>query len=157
MPYIIICEDDVNINKDLTKKDIKNILESITKENGVFISTNFSKEDEIVFFGLQFYILSQSACKQLIKYALPIDVQTDLYIGNIGRRNLINLDGYKIYTQKLHKSSIQVIDIKPYLTKNIWFYMTVLLFIIFIVCVAYILFRKNRSCKIDLKKCESSI
>ena len=157
MPYIIICEDDVNINKDLSKKDIKNIVESITKENGAFVSTNtnFSKEDEIIFFGLQFYILSQGACKQLIKYALPIDVQTDSYIANIERRNLINLDGYPIYTQKYHKSSIQVIDIKPRLPKSIWFYMTVLLFIIFIVCVAYILFRKNRICKIDLKKCES--
>jgi GR25 family glycosyltransferase involved in LPS biosynthesis len=157
MPYIIICEDDINIDKDLSKKDIKNIVESITKENGVFVSSNFSKENEIMFYGTHFYILSQGACKQLIKYALPIDVQTDSYIANISRRNLINLNGYRIYNQKFHKSSIQIIDIKTGLPKNIWFYMTVLLFIIFIVCVAYILFRKNRICKIDLKKCESSI
>ena len=155
MPYIIICEDDVHINKDLSKKDIKNIIESITKENGSFVSSNLSKEDEILFIGLRFYILSQGACKQLIKYALPIDVQTDFYVGNISRRNLINLDGYKIYTQKTINSSIQVIDIKPYLTKNIWFYIIILKCIICIVCVALILFRKNKSCKIDLKKCES--
>jgi hypothetical protein len=110
-----------------------------------------------MFFGLQFYILSQGACKELIKHAIPIDVQTDSYIANIGRRKLINLNGYKIYSQKLHKSSIQVITIKPYLPKSIWFYMIVLTFIICMVCIAYILFRKNRSCKIDLKKCESSI
>ena len=159
MPYIIICEDDVNINKDLSKKDIKNIVESITKENGVFVSTstNFSKENEIMFFGTHFYILSQGACKQLIKHAIPIDVQTDLYLGNMSRRNLINLNGYKIYKQKLHKSSIQLRTIKPYLPKSIWFYMIVLTFIICIVCYAYILFRNNRRCKIDLKKCESSV
>jgi GR25 family glycosyltransferase involved in LPS biosynthesis len=156
MPYIIICEDDLNIDKDLSKKDIKNIVESITKENGVFVSSNLSKENEIVFFGTHFCVLSQGACKQLIKYALPIDVQTDSYIANISRRNLINLNGYRMYNQRINKSSIQVIYIKPVLPKNIWFYMIVLLFIIFIVCVSYILFRKNRICKIDLKKCESS-
>ena len=155
MPYIIICEDDVLINKDLSKKDIKNIVESITKENGAFVSSNLSKEDEIVFFGTHFCVLSQGACKQLIKYALPIDVQTDSYIANISRRNLINLNGYRIYNQYYINSSIQIRDLKPGLPKSIWFYMTVLLFIIFIVCVAYILFRKNRICKIDLKKCES--
>jgi hypothetical protein len=150
IPYIIICEDDVNINKNLTKKDEENIIKAITKENGLFVSTsnNVTKENEIVFFGSHFYILSQGACKQLIKHALPIDVQTDHYIGNIDRRNLINLDGYKIYGQIYHKSSIQIYDIKPCLSKNIWYYIICILFIIIVV---FILFRKIKTCKIELR------
>lgn len=156
IPYLIIVEDDVNFKK-ISKQDISFIDKTLKKPNGIFVSThNFDKGSEY-FFGTHFYIITTGCAKQLYKYSLPIDAQTDSYINNINNRGFINMEGYSIATQKLHKSSIQDICIKCILPKSPWFYVGIILFIIFLI-VIYIITRKKLSkTRYELESIRSSI
>lgn len=108
LPYVIILEDDVNIDKKISQKD-QEFIQSFLQNNvnPVFVSANINKKPLIQFFGLQFYIVSNGACKALLPGTFPIDVQTDAYIAHIAQLGQITLGGYLIFPQKQHASSIQ--------------------------------------------------
>ena len=89
LPYIIIVEDDVKFKKPISKKDIENINHILKQPNGMFISSGNFNEGSEYFFGTHFYVLTNGCVKELYKYSLPIDVQTDSYINNINNRDLI--------------------------------------------------------------------
>jgi GR25 family glycosyltransferase involved in LPS biosynthesis len=139
MPYIIIAEDDVHFKQKISQKDIKYIQKTLEKEKSGFFSCRGGqkiKKGEPYFFGTHFYIISQECAKQLYKYALPIDLQTDSYIMNLNNRGKINIEGYNIVKQKSHTSSIQDFCIKCFLPNKIFFYLIIL--VIFIVCLILI-------------------
>jgi GR25 family glycosyltransferase involved in LPS biosynthesis len=107
LPYIIVAEDDAIFYNTFVQSDINNIKKSLMKKNGGFISSNNFKKNSEYFFGTHFYIITNGCARELIKYALPIDLQTDAYINNLNNRGKIDLEGYQIANQKNHKSSIQ--------------------------------------------------
>lgn len=113
-PYIIICENDVKLNKQILKKEnlisINNILK---KDNSIFISTNINKYiNKIQFHGTHFYIISKGACKELVKDTFPIDIQTDYYMAHKHSIKKINIEGLQLFRQKIHKSDIQDVCVK---------------------------------------------
>ena len=130
LPYIIVCEDDVKIF-DIDSCDIDNIKSVVSKDKGCFISANIDKNTGH-FQGTQFYIASNSACRELVKYAFPIDVQTDYYMAHLGSLGKINLSGYRFIGQTHHKSSIQDFCIKCFLPNSKRFYFSCFLFLLFI-------------------------
>lgn len=156
LPYITIVEDDVKFKNPITDKDIENINHSLKKPNGMFVSSsNYNKGSEY-FFGLQFYILTNGCAKEIYKYSLPIDVQTDAYINNINNRGLIKIEGYELLSQSTHLSSIQDICFKCRLPKSMWFYLVIILFIIILI----ILFIYNKkqliTTRSELNSCRSN-
>ena len=152
--YIIIAEDDVEIKK-LTPTDIKNIQEALNKPNGAFISTNINKGSEILV-GLHLYFLTNGAAKVLNEKALPINLQTDSYVGHLSNIKDINLEGYLISGQKLHISSTGSICIKCLLPKGILFYVICAVFIIVIVGLVVLYYKKFKITKTQLDSCRSS-
>lgn len=118
IPYIIIAEDDLYIDKKLSKKDEIIINNALKAKNGLFVSSTINKNQENMFMGLHFYFLSNECCKQLIKYAFPIDIQTDFYVSNLAYRKKINIEGYIIGKQKIHFSTVQDLCLKCYLPKK---------------------------------------
>lgn len=150
MPYIIIAEDDLwlpNITPEHVKK-INNILE---KPNSIYVGRNIYKQEKRItfFIGLQFYIVSNGAAKELVKQAYPIDVQTDAYIAHLDTVNKINLDGFDIAEQNYHTSSIQEPTCfkcnlaTQYILKISWFVIPIFL----LVLLGSILLFKLRKCK----------
>lgn len=117
-PYIIIVEDDIDI-KNLSKKDIDIIQNSLTLPNSVFISSRSSTGEELLF-GTHFTIVSNNAAKKLYDNSIPISIQVDSYIGHMHNIGEINLTTHDIFTQKPHKSSIQDFCIKCNIPKNIY-------------------------------------
>jgi GR25 family glycosyltransferase involved in LPS biosynthesis len=108
LPYIIILEDDCVLNDIITTKNLNDIITIISKPNGIFVSTNVYKDNNVTkFIGNHFNIVSKGACKELVKCVFPIDVQTDFYISHLNTIGKINLDGFSIAKQKRHISSIQ--------------------------------------------------
>lgn len=156
LPYITIVEDDVKFKNPITDKDIENINNSLKKPNGMFVSShNYNKGSEY-FFGLQFYMLTNGCAKEIYKYSLPIDVQTDAYINNINNRGLINIEGYNLCSQSVHKSSIQDFCLKCRLPKNPLFYILIILFIIMLI-ILYIYNKKQlTNTRSELNSCRSS-
>ena len=71
------------------------------------MSASITRQKITHFIGTHFYIVSNSACKELIKNAFPIDVQTDAYIAHMDTINKINIEGFSIGAQKRHNSLIQ--------------------------------------------------
>lgn len=168
MPYMIIVEDDVEFKKPITNKDIKNITDTLVKVNSGFISphvsrTFYSKKYKKVdknskyLQGTHFYIVSNSCAKQLYNHSLPIDVQTDIYMQNLNNRDIINLEGYTIAEQKLHKTSIQNYCIKCILPNSPWFYVGVILFIVFLIVIYIITRKKLSNTRYKLESIRSSI
>jgi len=137
--YIIIIEDDININRKITEEDIDFIRENIMKENGGFISNLGFLDGN--FFGAQFCIFSKGLCNELVKDAFPIDVQTDFYICHKMKMKDINIGLKSIFYQKIHISDIQDVCIKCFLpNKNYYYYIFI---IILIILVLYNLKFKN--------------
>ena len=110
LPFIIIAEDDViikNFSKDVQNKIIK----IISKPNAIFLSPHscklLFKKPITQFWGLSFYIISKGACEQLVKYAFPIDVQTDYYIAHLDTIKKVNVEGFNITSNNGRPTSIQ--------------------------------------------------
>jgi GR25 family glycosyltransferase involved in LPS biosynthesis len=145
LPYICIAEADLYIDK-ITLKNKKKIQTILEKPNSVFVSANINSKKIFKFMGTHFCIISLSACKELIKEAFPIDVQTDSYISHMDTIKKINLGGFPIGKQKIHISSIQELCVKCNLPTNTFFYIvfflkaiSILVVLIFIIllCLNY--------------------
>ena len=152
--YMIIAEDDINVI-NLSNTDVTNIQNALSKKNGCFISTKINKGREILF-GLHFYFLTNGAAKEIYNKSLPIDLQTDSYIGNLGNIGNINIQGYPIFKQKYHISSTSNICIKCWLPTNIVFYVIIVIFIIFIIFLVILFYKKFHTTKIELDSVRSS-
>ena len=127
-PYIIIVEDDANFNQPFTKSDIIDIKKCITRPFGIWMSTHVGQHYNLLtLIGTHFYIASKQACTQLVKYALPIDVQTDAYIAHIANMGMINLCDGSIVSQSFHISTIQNACVKCYLPDHTEYYIIFLL------------------------------
>jgi GR25 family glycosyltransferase involved in LPS biosynthesis len=142
LAYITIVEDDVNINK-ISEKNIDKITNILLKPNSIFVSSNVKKNKITYFQGTQFYIASNDACKNLIKKAFPIDVQLDYYMSYIDTLKQINIEGFKIFKQKIHISSIQDVCIKCFLPNNMKYYIIILI-ITFIIFIIFIIFKLKK-------------
>ena len=141
LPYIAVAECDLYL-KEIRPDTQEKIREILEKPNSVFMSEKISKKGITTFFQrTHFYIISNSACKELIKNAFPIDVQTDWYIAHMNTIKKINLDGFPIGSQKFHFSSAQTLCIKCRLPKSYWSYLIFLIILVFI--ITYLFF----SCK----------
>jgi GR25 family glycosyltransferase involved in LPS biosynthesis len=147
LKYIIIAENDVDLKK-ITEKELKDIGQILSKPKSGFVSTTIQKDNNIYdLIGLQFNIFSKDLCKELIKNALPIDVQTDHYIAHLKTLNNINIEGFNLFGQKKHKSSIQDQCIKCNLPRNNSFYILFLILFFIIVLGMVIYFFKYFKCK----------
>ena len=145
LPYIAIAEADLYL-KDIspeTEHKIKKILE---KPNSIFVSTKIDKKKIIEkFYGLHFYILSNAACKELIKNTFPIDVQTDWYIAHLDTLKRINVNGFSIGLQKTHISSIQEYSIKCRLpSSQLPYLIFFILFVLLVSVTLYLLYSRNK-------------
>jgi len=134
---IIIVEEDADISRKITDEELLIINEALSKKNGGIISPVNVKKDKKIssVWGTQFYICSKEMCSKLVKYAFPIDVQTDSYISHLSAIKEIDLTILSIYGQKSHKSSIQDICIKCYLPSNINFYIILCILLCIILCI----------------------
>ena len=144
LPYIIIVEDDVYINK-ISEKNIDKITNILLKPNSIFISSNVTKNKITYFQGTHFYIASNDACKNLIEKAFPIDVQVDYYISYMDTLKKIYIEGFNIFYQKKHISSIQDICLKCFLPNNIKEYILYILFILFILILFIFIISKLKN------------
>ena len=150
MPYIIIAEDDLWL-PNITPEHIKKIEYILSKPNSIYVGRNiYKQEGRITFFiGLQFYIVSKGAAKELVKQAYPIDVQTDAYIAHLDTVKKINLEGFDLAEQKHHTSSIQEPTCfkcnlaTQYILKISWFIIPIILLLI----LGFILIFKLRKCR----------
>ena len=140
LPYIIIVEDDVKIPY-ISKIDKKKIAKILEKKNSVFLGTTVEKDDKITrAHGTHFCIIEHNAARFLVKYALPIDIQTDHYICHLDSIGFINLYGIPIAKQEFHLTTTHTNkSIKTYLPINNSFY---ILFTIFILILIYCVSKK---------------
>jgi hypothetical protein len=152
LPYIVIAESDLHLNEIIpTIQDkIKEILE---RPNSLFISSRITREKNTHFMGTHFYIVSNSACKELIKNAFPIDVQTDAYIAHMDTIKKINIEGFPIGSQKSHSSLIQNWCIKCILPTNTWMYIVIAFLSITIIILLVIVYKLLHKCKTKLNVC----
>jgi len=156
IPYMIILEEDVILKEKIDKKLCKLILDSVEKENGIFIGAKVEKKKSPSFIGLQFYVVSNGACKELTKGVFPIDVQTDCYVAELDFLKKINMSGSAISVQSDHKSTIQTscpkcqtIYRKIIKSENIKIILFLFLFILLIVSIYY--YKKFNHCKMSKK------
>lgn len=158
MPYIIIAEDDLKIDK-ISPDDIKNIQTSLSYPNGAFISSNFIPGDQTIV-GLHLYFLTQGAAKALLKKAFPIDMQTDAYVGLMNNTKEIRASGYEIGKQD--KSRVSSTGAQPFgcikcnLPTGNLFYLLVVLFVVLIIVMSYFLYKALTKTKLELESCRSS-
>lgn len=152
LPYIAIAESDLHLNeiKQPIQDKIKDILE---RPKALFISAHITRKKNTHFTGTHFYIVSNSACKELIKNAFPIDVQTDAYIAHMDTIKKINIEGFSIGSQKHHSSLIQNLCIKCMLPTNSWMYILIAFLSIIVVILLIIVSKLLRRCKSKLKVC----
>ena len=156
LPYLIIVEDDVKCRKQISNTDIEKINNILKEPNGMFVSSHNFNQGSEYFFGLQFYIITNGCAKELYKYSLPIDLQTDAYINNINNRGLIKIKSSHIATQTQHQSSIQTLCIKCMLPKGIMFYIGIIIFVIILIGL-YIYTKKSlNQTQSELASCRSS-
>ena len=100
LPFMVIVEADNRMSDKMTPKIKKKITDILSKNKSIFISVTLKQKlDKLHFFGTHFYIVTQSACKELVKHVFPIDVQTDWYMGHLARIKKINLEGFPISYQ----------------------------------------------------------
>lgn len=154
-PYIIILEDDVDLPDKITSEQLEKITNILSKEKSVYISSD-AVVGKVVF-GTHFCILSNEACKELIKNTFPIDVQTDSYIWNKNNTGKINVENFKLAGQKPHKSSIQDICLKCFLPNGILFYLLIILGIILIIILGTIFYKSSRKYKSKFTTCSSNL
>lgn len=141
---IIIVEDDIQLYK-IKNKDIEKIINIIDDPNKGFISSFYSnkiKKYENIW-GTHFCILSNNICKVLIDNIFPIDVPVDIYISYLNKMNKINIEGYNLFSQKKHLSSIQDFCFKCIFPSDIY----IILFLILIIVVIIFLYFKYKKCK----------
>jgi hypothetical protein len=152
LPYMAIAESDLHLNKikPTIQDKIKEILE---RPNSLFISAHVTRKKNTHFIGTHFYIVSNSACKELIKNAYPIDVQTDAYIAHMDTIKKINIEGFSIGSQKRHSSLIQNWCIKCILPTNTWMYILIAFLTIIVVILLIIVSKLLRRCKTKLNVC----
>lgn len=137
LPYMIIAEGDLKLKQKISKDHLKKIQNILQKEKSIYISPHsfgqIQKTNITRFSGLHFYIVSQSACKELVQNVYPIDVQTDHYIAHLDTLKKVYVDGFPISSQNIHFSSIQDICIKCMLPNEFQAYIAffVLLFFLF--------------------------
>lgn len=155
LPFIIIAEDDVVLKK-ITPNDEKNIQKALSKANGAFISAKV-KKGNVLLWGLQFYFLTNGAAKQLVENAMPIDLQTDCYVGNLNNTGKINAEGYIIASQSYHTSSTagNMPCVKCILPTNFWFYFFILAAVIIGIVLLIMLFIKKKKLQVELDSCRS--
>ena len=158
-PYIIVLEDDVSLPNKISRYVLKKISEPLYKPNGLFVSATIKRSSKIPEFqGSQFCILSNGACKELIKNIYPIDMQVDYYMSLTSKKANLSLEGYKFAGQKIHKSSIQDFCVKCSLPKGYLFYISSLVVSIIFFSFLFISWRKCNSkfakCTISLQACE---
>lgn len=163
LPYIIIVEDDVKI-ASISKTHKHKIAKILQKKNSVFLGTSVEKDGITRAHGTHFCIISNNAARLLIKYALPIDVQTDHYICHLDSIGLVNLQGIPIAKQAFHFSTTHTNkSIKTYLPINNSFYILFAIFVLFLLyciskklcyivltlTVVYLLFKNGYSAIVD--------
>jgi GR25 family glycosyltransferase involved in LPS biosynthesis len=152
IPFITIVEEDVLFKEKIDEKLCKLILDSVNKKNGIFVGTNLEKNKKNTsFIGLQFYVVSNGACKELVKNVFPIDVQTDFYMADLDFFKKVDITGYPISTQKYHKSSIQLRCIQCDLPKSPFWYILLLVFLMVLLIGVIIYYRKYKQCKLNSK------
>jgi GR25 family glycosyltransferase involved in LPS biosynthesis len=148
-PYIIVAEDDNVFTKEITPRDVENISNVITRQNGLFASCellNFEIYSKLIN-STAFYIISNEACRTLIKSFYPIDLQVDWYISHMATHGHIDMDAYPMSTQdKSHPSSIQTFCFNCILPRNNMFYMIVIVIILAILFAVFYYRRKYISC-----------
>ena len=141
---IIIVEDDISLHK-IKNKDLEKIINIIDDPNKGFVSASQPKKinkDEY-FQGTHFCVLSNNICKVLVENVFPIDVQVDAYLSSLNEIDKINIEGYNLFNQKKHLSSIQDLCIKCYLPSDIY----IILFIIIVISVIIFFYYKYKNCK----------
>lgn len=163
LPYITIVEDDVKI-PSISKIHKNKIAKILQRKNSVFLGTYVEKDNITRAHGTHFCIISNKAARLLIKYALPIDVQTDHFICHLDSIGLINLQGIPIAKQAFHFSTTHTNkSIKTYLPINNSFYILFVVFILFlfycvskklccmvlILALLYLLFKNGYSAIVD--------
>ena len=153
-PYIIIAEDDVK-PKEISESDKINIENALKKTNGCFISTSLKKNHKTLM-GLHFYFLSNGAAKGLSKKALPINMQTDSYVGYLNNIGDINADGYKVFSTYRRITSTGDMCIKCFLPSGGKFYILFILFIICLIICSFVFFTKWTKTKYELDSCRNS-
>lgn len=138
--HIIIVEDDLIFPKKFTDSDISFISNTLSKSKSAFFATTIKKENTLIEMTLlHFCIISQDACKELVKYTFPIDVQTDFYISHLATKKLINIDAKPIAQQSKRPTSIQNTCIKCSLPDDESFYIIVTALIVSLLLVSIIL------------------
>jgi hypothetical protein len=149
LPYIIIVEDDLILNKitQQSNKDIQNAL----LNGGMFVSASVEKNKRVQ--GLHLYFLSKNAAINLLTKAMPIDMQTDAYVGNMNDAGIVNVEGYNISNTKYRQSTTGDQCFKCFLPGKKIYYIIILVFMIILVLSCMMIFRKSNKCKIDLDKC----
>jgi glycosyl transferase, family 25 len=130
IPYMIILEDDVDLPEKIEQSDVEQITKILSKGHSINLTSLVNPMNSEIFFGTQIYIITNKACKELIKDTYPIDVQTDWYMSHKNNTKDINIETYKLAGQKLHKSSIQNICFKCFLPNTDTFYLILILLII---------------------------
>ena len=152
LPYIAIAESDLELRK-ITEEIQDKIKEILKKPNSLFISARITRKKNTHFIGTHFYIVSNSACKELIKNTFPIDVQTDAYIAHMDTIKKINIEGFSIGSQKRHNSLIQNWCVKCVLPTNTWMYILIVFLSITIIVLLVIVYKLLRGCKSKLNVC----
>ena len=153
---IIILEDDIK-TIDLSPHTIKQIQLSLSQKNGAFISTR-SKKDDNTLYGLYFYALTNRAAKMLYENALPIEMQTDSYVGHIEKIGKISIGRKDIAGLYPVNSTTgdQFTCVKCMLPKGQVFYVCVLIGIIILIILSILFYSKFRKVKSELNSCRSS-
>ncbi len=155
LPYIIICENDMT-SLDLTNKRVKQIDTILSRPKSIFIGTKVKKKSAAngilttTFMGLQFYILSNEACKELVQNTFPIDVQTDWYIAHMDTIGKINVNGIPVASQSVHNSSIQDVCVKCFLPNKTIYYIIIAIVLLGLFIWRIILYKKLKLCNLKL-------
>ena len=145
LPYVAVAEADLYLN-EITPHIEEKIKEILKEPNSVFMSEKINKQGIVTSFqGAHFYIISNSACKELINNVFPIDVQTDYYIAHMDTIKKINLDGFRIGSQKIHLSSIQNLCIKSNLPTSLFpYFIFFILLVLLISSTIYLWYSRNK-------------
>lgn len=150
-PYMIIVEDDNRMYRKLASNTVQKIKDIISKPSSIFVSVHVKNQDHRRhFFGLHFYIISNEACRKLIKDFFPIDVQVDWYIANQATLGNITVEGFPVSKQTTPpgKSTIQTdVCITCMLPKKPLFYIGVIIFLIILLILSYVYRKKWQVCE----------
>ena len=145
---MIIAEDDVYFPKKFTDEELELMSKTLQKPKSMFSASNTTNDNELItIWATHFYIISQDACKALVKDMFPIDVQVDFYISHNANLGLINNGNKKIATQKYHKSSIQDLCFKCLLPDDYVFYLSIVGLFLLITIIAVTVGLKLRTCR----------